>query len=78
MGGRQYYKEVHRHMDVRLIHAHVPIMAEDAENWLTLMDWALADLGHQGPYIDQLRMAFRRVAMILVNDGHVVGEAGRI
>lgn len=76
MGGRQYYRETHRHMDVRQIHAHVPIHAEDAENWLVLMDRTLADLGHDGPHIERLRATFRRVAMMLVNDGHVAGEDG--
>ncbi|WP_264479730.1 globin family protein [Roseobacter weihaiensis] len=31
MGGRRYYAERHGHMDVKLIHAHVPIRREDAE-----------------------------------------------
>ncbi|MCK8462250.1 group II truncated hemoglobin [Aliiroseovarius sp. S1339] len=74
MGGRQYYMEKHRHMNVRDIHAHVPIRLEDAENWLTLMDRALDDLGHEGSHIDRLRATLRRVAMILVNDGKVAGE----
>ena len=68
MGGRAYYRERHGHMDLREIHAHVPIRAEDAENWLTCMDWALHDEGHEGPHIDKLRGVLRRVALILVND----------
>ena len=71
MGGRQYYMEKHRHMNVRDIHAHVPIRLEDAENWLTLMDRALGDLGHAGRHVDRFRATLRRVAMILVNDGKV-------
>jgi hemoglobin len=71
MGGRQYYMEKHKHMNVKEIHAHVPIRAEDAENWLAIMDKALSDLNHKGPHIDRLRHTFRRVAMILVNDGDV-------
>ena len=46
MGGRQYYLEKHRHMNVREIHEHVPILTEDAELWLTVMDRTLRDLGH--------------------------------
>lgn len=68
MGGRQYYMEKHGHMDVKLIHAHVPIRQEDADNWLVCMNRALADEGHQGPYVDKLRAVFTRVAAILVND----------
>ena len=74
MGGRQYYMEKHRHMNVREIHAHVPILAEDAEVWLATMARALADLGHHGPHIDRLQATLRRVALILVNDGKVAGS----
>ncbi len=73
LGGRAHYREKHGHMDVRLMHAHVPISAQDAEDWLTLMDRALTDLGHEGPGVDRLRAAFRRVALLLVND---LGEWG--
>lgn len=68
LGGRQHYRERHGHMDVKLIHAHVPIRMEDAENWLTCMDQALSDEGHTGPHIDKMRAVLRRVALILVND----------
>jgi hemoglobin len=68
LGGRRYYEEKHGSMEVRLMHAHVPISLEDAESWLTLMDQAISDLDHTGPHIDKMRAAFRRVAMILVND----------
>ncbi|MFD0860208.1 group II truncated hemoglobin [Roseovarius aquimarinus] len=74
LGGRQHYKERHGHMNVKLIHEHIPIMAEDAENWLRLMDRALADLGHSGAHVERLRATLRRVALALVNDGDVVGE----
>lgn len=73
MGGRQYYTEKHHHMNVRDIHAHIPIQIEDADNWFALMDRSLDDLGHQGEHIEKLRGTFRRVAMILVNDGQVEG-----
>lgn len=68
LGGRQYYRERHGHMDVKLIHAHVPIRVNDAENWLTCMDVALREEGHAGPQIEKLRAVLRRVALILVND----------
>jgi hemoglobin len=68
MGGRSYYKEKHGHMDVKLIHAHVPIRQIDAENWLVCMDKALEDEGHVGPHVDKLRQVFQRVALILIND----------
>jgi len=73
MGGRQYYLEKHRHMNVKTIHAHIPIETADAEDWLTIMDRTLDDLGHAGPHIDRLRATLRRVAMMLVNDGNVAG-----
>jgi hemoglobin len=67
-GGRQYYKEKHGHMDVRKMHAHIPIRTADAEQWLATMDKALNDLGHAGAHIDRIRATLRRVALMLVND----------
>lgn len=67
-GGRQYYKEKHGHADVKLMHAHVPITTEDAENWLTCMDRTLEELGHSGENVEKLRATFRRVALALVNE----------
>lgn len=72
-GGRQYYLEKHRHMNVKEIHEHVPILTKDAEDWLAVMDMALADQGHEGAAIERLRRSLRKVALILVNDGEVVG-----
>ena len=66
-GGRQYYKEKHGHADVKLMHAHVPITTEDAENWLKCMDRTLQELGHSGGKVDRLRTTLRRVALALVN-----------
>lgn len=68
LGGRRYYAERHGHMDLRAIHAHVPVRVEDAENWLLCMDRALAACGHAGPEIDRLRASLRRAALRLVND----------
>ena len=67
MGGRPYFMETHRHMNIKEIHAHVPIHAQDAEVWLQTMDRALEDLGHSGAHIERLRTSFRRFALILVN-----------
>ena len=74
LGGRQYYMEKHRHMNVKDIHAHVPIRIEDAENWLKLMDRALSDLGYTGAHIEKLQQTLRRVAMILVNEEKVESQ----
>lgn len=68
LGGRRYYAEKHGSMEVRLLHAHVPIALEDAESWLTLMDQAITDQGHSGTHVETMRKAFRRVALMLVND----------
>jgi hemoglobin len=68
MGGRPYYKEKHGHMDVKLMHAHVPIRQADAENWLACMRKALANESHVGPHVDKLNTVFARVAQILIND----------
>ena len=68
LGGRRYYMEKHGHMDVKLMHAHVPIRQSDAGNWMVCMNKALDDEGHTGPHIDKLRAVFTRIATILVND----------
>lgn len=73
LGGRQHYREKHGHMDVKLMHAHVPVSTDDAENWLTLMDRALVKCGFRGSEVERIRASFRRVALILVND---LGEWG--
>ncbi|WP_116599918.1 group II truncated hemoglobin [Primorskyibacter marinus] len=68
LGGRRYYEEKFGHMDVKLMHEHVPISEAEAENWLTCMDKALEVNGLAGPEIERLRGVLRRVAMLLVND----------
>lgn len=68
LGGRRYYEEKHGHMDVRRMHAHVPISRQDAEDWLFCMDRALSQNGLAGPEIDRLRATFRRICLMLVND----------
>jgi hemoglobin len=66
-GGRRYYAEQHGHMNLREIHAHVEIRAEDAENWLAVMDTALADTAVAEPMRSQIMTTFRRAALMLVN-----------
>ena len=66
-GGRRYYHERHGHMNLREIHAHVEIRAADAEDWLAVMDRAMADVGVDQANRDQLNSTFRRAALMLVN-----------
>lgn len=66
-GGRRYYQERHGHMNLREIHAHVPIRAQDAEDWLAVMDRALADCAVADPMKGQIMATFTRAARMLVN-----------
>ena len=68
LGGRAYYREQFGHMNLREIHEHVPIRAEDAELWLATFDAALADSKMTGPTVEKFRATLRRSAMTLVND----------
>ena len=68
MGGRQYYREKHGHMDLKQIHAHVPIRKRDAEIWLETWEMAIDECGLQGADIDRLKATVTRVAHRLVND----------
>jgi len=67
LGGRRYYAERHGHMDVREVHAHVPIRREDADQWLACLDKAMRDCNMVGEAADQMRAALGRVALVLVN-----------
>ena len=67
LGGPQLYREKHGHMDVREIHAHVPIRPQDAETWLQVWDKALENCGLSGEPVEKLRATVRRVALKLVN-----------
>ena len=66
-GGRRYYHERHGHMNLREIHAHVDIRAQDAEDWLAVMDLAMTETGLQEPMRGQIAATFRRAALMLVN-----------
>ena len=66
-GGRRYYQERHGHMNLREIHAHVPIRAQDAADWLAVMDRALGDCAVADPMKGQIMATFTRAAQMLVN-----------
>jgi hemoglobin len=66
-GGQRYYAERHGHMNLRELHAHVPIRMQDAEDWLRCMTQALNDTGIQGSGRAGIEAAFDRAARMLVN-----------
>lgn len=68
-GGRRHYHERHGHMNLREIHAHVEIRAEDAEDWLTVMGRAMAETGIAARERAEIMVTFRRAALMLVNAG---------
>ena len=67
-GGPRYYLEKHRHMNVKEMHAHVPIREIDAENWLKCMELAFEKTGLKGPAVERMRGTFTKVAYSLIND----------
>lgn len=67
LGGRQYYHEHHGHMNLREIHAHVDIRQQDAEDWLAIMDKAMAEKNIALELRQQMHSTFQRAAMMLVN-----------
>ena len=68
LGGRAYYRERFGHMNLRELHAHIPIRSADAELWLKTFDGALDDCDMRGPVVDRFRATLRRAAHMLVND----------
>ena len=66
-GGQRYYHERHGHMNLREIHAHLEIRAEDAEDWLAVMDRAMAETGVPAPEQAEIMATFRRAALMLVS-----------
>lgn len=66
-GGRRYYMERNGHMNLREIHAHVEIRQQDADDWLWVMDKAMADTAVAEPMRSQIMATFRRAAHMLVN-----------
>lgn len=68
LGGRAYYRERFGHMDLREIHAHVPIRLADVTLWLETFDAALREQGMTGPVVERFRGALSRAAHMLIND----------
>jgi hemoglobin len=66
-GGRRYYHELHGHMNLREIHAHVEIRLQDAEDWLAVMDRAMVETGVADRERAEIMATFRRAALMLVN-----------
>ena len=66
-GGRRYYHEMHGHMNLREIHAHVEIRRQDAEDWLAVMDRAMVETKVAEAGRGQIMATFRRAALMLVN-----------
>lgn len=66
-GGRRYYHERHGHMNLRDIHAHVEIRRQDADDWLAVMERAMAETGVAEPERAEIMVTFRRAALMLVN-----------
>jgi hemoglobin len=66
-GGRRYYHELHGHMNLREIHAHVEIRRQDAEDWLAVMDQAMVETGVAETERGEIMATFRRAALMLVN-----------
>jgi len=66
-GGRRYYQELHGHMNLREIHAHVEIRLQDAEDWLAVMGRAMVETGVADRERAEIMATFRRAALMLVN-----------
>ncbi len=66
-GGRRYYHERHGHMNLREIHAHVDIWAQDARDWLAVMARAMAETGIPPRERTEIMATFDRAAHMLVN-----------
>ena len=67
LGGQRYYQERHGHMNLRDIHAHVPIERQDAEDWLAVMDRAMVETNLPDRERAEIMATFRRAALMLVN-----------
>lgn len=67
LGGQRYYQERHGHMNLREIHAHVPIKAQDADDWLAVMDRAMVETGVGDRERAEIMPTLRRAALMLVN-----------
>jgi hemoglobin len=54
-------------MNLREIHAHVEIRRQDAEDWLAVMDRAMAETGVADRERAEIMATFTRAALMLVN-----------
>jgi hemoglobin len=54
-------------MNLREIHAHVEIRRQDAEDWLAVMQQAMADTKVPEKESLEIMATFRRAALMLVN-----------
>ncbi|MGB0797691.1 MAG: cyanoglobin [Planktomarina sp.] len=68
LGGRQHYLEKHGHMNVKKIHAHIPIRTQDAEVWLRSFHKALLAVKVDPEVAERISDALHRVACMLIND----------
>lgn len=66
-GGRRHYQDLHGHMNLREIHAHVEIRRQDAEDWLAVMERAMVETGVAEGERTEIMTTFRRAAHMLVN-----------
>ena len=66
-GGRRYYIERNGHMNLREIHAHIEIRADDANAWLEVMAMAMDKTAVAEPMRSEIMATFRRAARMLVN-----------
>lgn len=67
LGGQRYYQERHGHMNLREIHAHVPIRLQDAEDWLAVMERAMRETGVGDRERQDIMATLGRAARMLVN-----------
>ena len=66
-GGRRYHSERNGAVSLREMHAHIDIRAQDAEDWLGVMDQAMTDTHVGQPMQTDIMATFRRAAHKLVN-----------
>ena len=67
-GGPKYFSTQHKAMNLRQIHAHVPMTQTQGQTWLRLMQQALSDCQITEPNASTIMTTFQRAADVLVND----------
>lgn len=78
LGGPKYYVERMGHANIKRMHEHLKIGAEEARGWLICMERAIDAVGVAAPQRARLMQTFRRVAEILVNKPGEPSAAGRL